>query len=425
MADENIAAEQQQNAENNSVMKLVGEKFKKYIVPELKQTVLGPMDVLRSFAKAPRSVFNFGRPDFVYLSVVLALLAFGLVVHYSASGNDLMQFEQVKYALIGIIAMLLVSCVRVSVYKKMSSFFMAVALFLMIAVLFALVYNGTRRWIWHMQPSELGKVALIMFFAYLIDKYRKKNHQTSTFFAFLALTVFFAILIFLEVHLSGTVLFLCIGYAMMWYGDMSKKWFLGVTALVVFAALLLVIKPEMFSPVLKDYQIQRIVIWKKILFNSELTAKERIGDARQVLQSIYGIGSGGAFGKGYGNSGQKINNLSEKTNDFIFAVLGEEWGFIGGLFMLALFGLLIVLGIRIAVQSSSYYGTLLALGISTQMAIQVLINVAVATSLLPNTGISLPFFSEGGSSLIVTLASMGLMLGVSKKDKNAKGEKNA
>jgi cell division protein FtsW len=123
---------------------------------------------------------------------------------------------------------------------------------------------------------------------------------------------------------------------------------------------------------------------------------------------------------GYGNSGQKISNLQEKENDFIFAVLGEELGFFGAILMLAAYGVLVYLGFKIAFKTKTTYGRLVALGISTQMALQVLINVAVATSLLPNTGISLPFFSNGGSSMVVNLASMGIMLSISKDNRRVK-----
>ncbi|MBR0112391.1 MAG: FtsW/RodA/SpoVE family cell cycle protein [Clostridia bacterium] len=354
------------------------------------------------------------------------LLAFGLVVHYSAGSNTSNQLEQMRNALLGIIAMIGISFIKVDVYKKISSFMMAMATLLMFAVLFAPEKNGTHRWIGGIQPSEVGKITLIMFFAYLLDKYKTKNKSIKTFGVFLAMTVFFAGMIFLETHLSGTILFLCIGYAMMWYGDMPKKYFLVFTAFVLLFAAIFVLKPEGFCPPLKEYQVDRIVVWKKVLFNKEITAKERIGNARQVLQSLYGIGSGGFFGKGYGNSGQKISNLSEKSNDFIFAVLGEELGFVGGIIILVLFGALVFFGFRIALNTKSYYGTLLAMGISTQMALQVIINISVATSLLPNTGISLPFFSDGGSSLFMTLVSMGLMLGVSRDSAgNPEEEENA
>ena len=412
--------------ENTAVQQEKDNIFKKYFVPEFKEILRGPADVIKCFFRAPRSVLSLTRFDFAYMSVVLVLVAFGLVVHYSASGSNRNQGEQAIYALIGIVVMLIVSSFKPSVYKRLSNIAMAGALLLMIAVIFAPEHNGTHRWIFHMQPSELGKITMIMFFAALIDKYKTRNHDKYTFWAFLGLTVVFALLIFLEVHLSGTILFLCIGYAMMWYGDMPKKYFIIVTAIVIAGAGLLVLKPTAFGFILKDYQIERIVIWKKILFNREISSKEKLGNARQVLQSLYGIGSGGFFGKGYGNSGQKISNLSEKANDFIYAVLGEELGFFGGILMIVLFGALILLGFRIAANSKTYYGTLLAMGISTQMALQVIINISVATSLLPNTGISLPFFSDGGSSLIMTLASMGLMLGISKDtEKNEKVTENA
>ena len=212
----------------------------------------------------------------------------------------------------------------------------------------------------------------------------------------------------------------------MWFGDMSKKGFAVITAIVVIGILAVIWKPDSLSlvPGIHEYQIDRIRIWKKILLDeNSITAKEKINNARQVLQSLYGIGSGGFFGVGFGNSGQKVSNLSEKSNDFIFAVIGEELGFFGSIGVIALFGFLVFQGIRIAIHSKTYYGSLVALGISVQIALQVLINIAVATSLLPNTGISLPFFSSGGSSMLISLASVGIVLSVAKDTDRSKGVK--
>ena len=392
--------------------------WNKIIKPELQQIILGPKKVITEFVKSPKKVFNEGwlNFDIAYLCVVIALVVYGLIVLSSASNSIL---KQALFAFGGIAIMIIISKIKVSAIKEISPFLMAFATIFFVAVFLRTDYNGTHRWFFFFQPSELGKVTLIMSLAYLMDKYKKSKDKVSSFFVFLGITIFYGVMILLESHLSGCLLYLCIGYAMMWYADMDKKCFLGITAVVIVGFLIVAWKPESI-PLLKDYQAERIVIWKKILFNGELTSNEKLNKARQVLQSLYGIGSGGLFGVGYGNSGQKISNLQEKENDFIFAVLGEELGFFGAILMLAAYGVLVYLGFKIAFKTKTTYGRLVALGISTQMALQVLINVAVATSLLPNTGISLPFFSNGGSSMVVNLASMGIMLSISKDNRRVK-----
>lgn len=390
--------------------------FYKYIKPEILQIFRGFGNLSPFFSKG-------GRMDKSYFLIVTGLTVFGLATHYSASYENLWQLI---FAVIGIAAMIFVSRVNVNVYREMSSAFVAVCFLLLIAVLFRTDYNGTHRRLFFFQPSEIAKIAFIMWMAYLIDKYKKFHNTGKQFWAFLLITGIFGVMLILESHLSGAILFMGIGYAMMWYGDMPKKHFALVTSIIVFALIIVVWKPTVLLkvPGIHEYQINRILIWKKVLSGGNFTPKERLGDARQILQSLYGIGSGGLFGVGFGQSGQKVSNLSEKANDFIFAVLAEEGGFIIAILMLALFGFLVYRGFRIAAASRTYYGSLIALGISTQMALQVLLNVAVATSVLPNTGISLPFFSDGGTSMVFSLASMGLVLGVSKDSRGVKNVKS-
>lgn len=412
---------EQNTAVQGSVIKdRIKELLKTFAVPELKQCFNG-LKVLFQ----PKSLFKFGLFDITYFLIVFALMVMGLSMQYSASYKNV---KQSIFAVIGIIIMLAISQLSIDSIRQLSNAAMLIATALLFVVFFAPEVAGTHRWFFGklFQPSEIAKVTFVMFLAYLIEKYKDKNHKASAFGVFLAITIFYAMLVLLESHLSGCILFLCLGYAMMWYADLSRKWFLILTVFALAAASILVIKPEILKaiPFIHDYQIDRIVIWKKILFNTEtITAKEKLNNARQVLQSLYGIGSGGLTGAGFGNSGQKIRNLQEAPNDFIFAVIGEEFGFLGSLALIGLYGFLVGRGFYIASKSKTYYGALLVLGISTQMALQVLINISVATSLLPNTGISLPFVSSGGSSMVFTLASMGLVLAVSKDVKNVKGVK--
>ncbi|MCQ2476204.1 MAG: FtsW/RodA/SpoVE family cell cycle protein [Clostridia bacterium] len=412
--------EEQNRVQRESIWNVFMQRFKEFVLPELKQSFSG-LKVLLS----PKSLFKFGLFDVTYCIVVFALTVMGLSMQYSASYKT---SKQLIFAIMGLIIMVVISQLNVEAIKQLSNAAMLISTILLFVVFAAPEVAGTHRWFFGklFQPSEIAKVTFVMFLAYLIDKYKSKKDKPSAFKAFLAITVVYALLVLMESHLSGCILFLCIGYAMMWYADLSRKWFTILTVIAIAGATIIVLKPEWLKqlPLIHDYQVDRIVIWKKVLFNSEtITAKEKLNNARQVLQSIYGIGSGGLTGAGYGNSGQKISNLQEASNDFVFAVIGEEFGFIGSVLIMGIYALLVGRGFYIATKSKSYYGALIVLGISTQMALQVLINISVATSLLPNTGISLPFVSSGGSSMVFTLASMGLVLAVSKDVKNTKGVK--
>ena len=201
--------------------------------------------------------------------------------------------------------MLIVAHVNVNVYKELSSAFVALCFLLLIAVLFRTDYNGTHRRLFFFQPSEIAKIAFIMWMAYLIDKYKKNHNSGKQFWAFLIITGVFGVMLILESHLSGAILFMGIGYAMMWYGDMPKRNFAFVTAVIIAVLLIVVWKPTVLLrvPGIHEYQINRILIWKKVLSGGNFTAKERLGDARQILQSLYGIGSGGLLGVGFGSEG--------------------------------------------------------------------------------------------------------------------------
>ncbi|MCQ2481090.1 MAG: FtsW/RodA/SpoVE family cell cycle protein [Clostridia bacterium] len=402
------------NENQNVNQNRIADIWHRIVLPELKQTYTG---VLRVLLDKKIKILDKGLFDVWYFFPVLALLVFGLAVYHSASYDI---GEQLCIAIVGFVGMFFLSQLNVKVFRQLATLSMAAAFVLLVIVLFKSGYNGTHRWIdvglFSFQPSEIAKVTYILWLSYLMDKYKDKRRKPSSFFVFFGIVLLLVLFMLLESHLSGAILFFFIGYALMWYNNMDKKWFIAFTAAIALGAAALVSNPMAFTkvPGIKDYQMARIVTWKKVFLNQELTYDEKINDARQVLQSLYGIGSGGVGGVGYGQSAQKISNLQEQGNDFIFAVLGEELGLIGGLIMLFLFGWLVVRGIQIAYHANSRFAALVALGISTQMALQVLINVSVATSLLPNTGISLPFFSGGGTSIGITLLSMGVMLAISK-----------
>ena len=191
--------------------------WEKYLKPELLQMLKGPM----STANLGKKFFNFaGRFDITYFLIVIGLVVFGLITHYSASYHN---FKQLACAIAGIVIMLVVANLSVKVYREYSALFIGVCIILLFLVLTRTDYNGTHRWLFFFQPSEIAKIAFIMYLAYLMDKYKKSHDTTLQFWIFLCITGFFGVMLLLESHLSGAILFLCLGYAMMWYaGSVSR-----------------------------------------------------------------------------------------------------------------------------------------------------------------------------------------------------------
>ncbi|MBR0121695.1 MAG: FtsW/RodA/SpoVE family cell cycle protein, partial [Clostridia bacterium] len=214
------------------------------------------------------------------------------------------------------------------------------------------------------------------------------------------------------------ILVLAIGVIMVFLGGSKMQIFaIGFAAIVVFGIY------AAASGYLKDYMGERIEVWQKLLKNEELTDKEVQTEGWQILQSLYAIGSGGAFGMGFGKSNQKHLYLPEPQNDFIYAIVCEELGFIRAVIIMLLFVLLVLRGIHIALRCKSRFAALLTLGISFQIGLEAGLNMAVVTGTVPNTGISLPFFSYGGSAMLMLLTEMGMILSVSRsiEKKPAKG----
>ena len=271
------------------------------------------------------------------------------------------------------------------------------------------------------QPSEIAKLALIMIMAFSMERNHKKVEQSPwAIFPYAALIVVICALVYLENHVSGTILMLGIGGAMMFFGGIKWQWFALIGGLAVIGVIIFVVFSE---KILEGYASERIRIWLKLLNGTELTAAEARGSGWQSLQSLYAIGSGGLFGLGFGNSKQKHMYLPEPQNDFVFAVVAEELGFIRTLIIIVLFILLVARGFIIGLRAKSKFGALLAMGISFQVGLQAALNIAVVTATIPNTGISLPFFSYGGTSLVMLLIEMGMVLSVSRNSERKK--KNA
>ena len=357
--------------------------------------------------------------DLPFLVLVLTLVAFGLVMLCSASSavalyrrQDAFAYvrPQLLYAAMGLVAMWMASRVDYHIYHKLAWPLLALSLVLLTAVLFMPEYNGCKRWLvlpglGTLQPSEIAKFAVVLVFAHIIAL----NHDRMGSFAvgvvpFALVLGVVAVLMLLEPHLSGTVLILSIGAVLMFVGGTGLRWFMlagaGGAAAIGTAIVLM--------PELVPYAADRLNSWLDPF-------ADPLGDGHQTIQSLYAIGSGGAAGLGLGNSRQKYLYVPEPQNDFIFSILCEELGFIGAALVVALFLLLLLRGMSIAVRARDKFGALLVVGFVVQVTLQAILNMAVVTNTIPNTGISLPFFSSGGTSLLMLLGEMGIVLSVSRQ----------
>ena len=351
--------------------------------------------------------------------MITAIIVFGLVMLFSASyatayyrfKGDSFHFirQQALFAAVGVVVMFVASHVDYHIFHKFAWPIMAVTVVLLIVVLFMPELNGAKRWIFlpiggNLQPSEVAKFAVIVLFAHIISI----NHKRMKTFAygvlpFVVILGVIAGLMLLEPHLSGTLLILGIGAVLMFVGGTGLRWFVlaGVGGAGAIAAAVVIM------PDLVPYAADRLRSWQDPF-------ADPLGDGHQTIQSLYAIGSGGAAGLGLGNSRQKHLFVPEPQNDFIFSIVCEELGFIGACAVVGLFVLLLWRGITIAARAPDRFGALLVVGFVVQVALQAVLNVAVVTNTIPNTGISLPFFSSGGTSLMMLLGEMGIVLSVSR-----------
>lgn len=357
--------------------------------------------------------------DLPFLILVLTLVGFGLVMLYSASSavalyrrGDAWAYvrPQLLYAAMGIGAMWAASRVDYHIYHKLAWPLLALSLVLLVVVLFMPEYNGCKRWLvlpglGTLQPSEIAKFAVVLVFAHIISL----NHSRMESFAvgvvpFALVLGAVAVLMLLEPHLSGTLLILSIGAVLMFVGGTGLHWFGlagGLGAAAIAAAVIAL-------PELVPYATDRLASWRDPF-------ADPLGEGHQTIQSLYAIASGGLAGLGLGNSRQKYLYVPEPQNDFIFSILCEELGFIGAALVVALFLLLLLRGMSIAVRARDKFGALLVVGFVVQVTLQAILNMAVVTNTIPNTGISLPFFSSGGTSLLMLLGEMGIVLSVSRQ----------
>ena len=356
--------------------------------------------------------------DLPFLVLVLTLVGFGLVMLASASSavalyrrGDAWAYlrPQLLYAALGLVGLWLASRVDYHIFHKLAWPLLALSLVLLVAVLFMPEYNGCKRWLvlpglGTLQPSEIAKFAVVLVFSHVISLNHDQMKRFSVGVLPFALVLgVVAALMLLEPHLSGTLLILGIGAVLMFVGGTGLKWFVlaGVSGVAAIGAAVVIM------PDLVPYAADRLNSWLDPF-------ADPLGDGHQTIQSLYAIGSGGAAGLGLGNSRQKHLFVPEPQNDFIFSILCEELGFLGACAVILLFSALLWRGITLAAHAPDRFGALLVVGFVVQVALQAVLNIAVVTNTIPNTGISLPFFSSGGTSLMMLLGEMGIVLSVSR-----------
>lgn len=367
--------------------------------------------------------FNIGLGlDMPFCLLVLVLLTIGIIMMFSASypiayaetGDSYYYLKrQIIFAVIGIGAMIGLSFVNYRIFYRFAKPLLAVSYLALILVLFMPGVNGVHRWIgftsFNIQASEITKFCIIVFFAYWGTRYAEKmQYMKYSFIPGMAIFGTTAILLILEPHFSCTVIVFLLILIMLFISGMDTKYFILLGILVGAGVAL------MWATGLLGYAMDRMDGWGKAL---EYTTSEMWQTTWQTRNSLYAIGSGGLTGLGLGQSRQKYLYLPEPQNDFVFAIVCEELGLVGATLILVLFALLVWRGITMSRKASDSFGKLLGIGLTAQVGLQVILNIFVITDWLPNTGISLPFFSYGGSSLIMLLAQMGVILSVSRSAK--------
>lgn len=368
--------------------------------------------------------------DYDLLLVIVFLMCFGLVMLYSTSayeadvdfGNDLYYFtRQALIGAAGFVVMFIVSKIDYHIYGAFAGEIYVFAMFMMALVKtpLGLEFNGARRWIQlpgnqTLQPAEITKIAVILFIAYELCRLGKKAYTIQGIIRVLA---FGAIasggVLFLTDNLSTAIIVMAITCILIFVIHPKTKPFVVI---IIIGALIAAVGIIILSVIIANtdaassgnFRLQRVISW----LNPEATADT---GSYQVMQGLYAIGSGGLFGKGLGNSTQKLGVIPEAQNDMILVVICEELGVFGALLILILFGVLLYRLMFIAKNAPDLYGSLIATGIFAHIALQVILNIAVVTGLLPTTGITLPFISYGGTAILFLMAEMGVALGISRR----------
>ncbi|MDO5014946.1 MAG: putative peptidoglycan glycosyltransferase FtsW [Clostridia bacterium] len=399
--------------------------------------------VLKENKKRKKQI-GLGGFDIIFFIIVLSLTTIGLIMMFSSSytyayykRGDSFYFlkRQLFFVVIGIIIMFGVSTVDYRKLKNFASLLLIVSYVLLVVVLIVpppAGYEEFHRWIrlplvGTFQPSEIAKFAIILFFSYHMDKFYRHNNglvkhnskdnivnigsinmarMSFNKFLYILILLSTCALIYAENHVSGALLVFAIGFFMLYLAGFRNWQFVAVLILFLLLVMAVIIKPE----ILPGHASPRIKAW---LDKDYSPMKYRW----QTNNALYAIASGGFFGKGIGNSTQKHLYVSEPQNDFIFSIVCEELGLIGGTLIIGLFIALLLRGLYIANRSRDRFGTFLCLGIVFQISIQAALNIGVVTDMLPNTGISLPFFSYGGTAMIMLLAELGIVLSISRSSR--------
>ena len=353
---------------------------------------------------------------FLVLTVLLVLIGVLMMFSasyaraYSAEGKATYYFaRQAVFAIVGIGIMLFFSTWNYQIWRSVSFFILAAAIvFLLLVPLIGIEENGAKRWIYlgftSFQPSEVAKLGIVLTFASMISYYSERMQSfREGILPFVVILAVVCGLLVLEPHLSAIIIILGVSAAMLFLGGVKLRWFaLGLGVVGVFVAVYLATK---------GYAGDRIQAWLHPF-------EDESDSGYQIVQSLYAIGSGGLMGLGLGRSRQKYLYLPEEHNDYIFPIVCEELGFVGAMVVLLLFLLLILRGYWIALHARDRFGMLVVGGLTTLLALQVFLNIGVVTNLLPATGISLPFFSYGGTALLIQLFEMGVILSVSRQNDN-------
>jgi cell division protein FtsW len=368
--------------------------------------------------KADEKTKFSGKIDITFLSLVLIIQTIGLLMLFSASYAYSLEYydnsyrfivRQALFALGGVLVMLGVSRIDYHFWRKFAWIVFAVSTSLLVVLLILPpMVSGmdVKRWIVlgpiNFQPSEVAKFSIVLLFSSLIAG----NYKQMKEFKFIAFLVGIlgvtCGLVVLEPHLSATILIFLIGIVLLIVGGLPKRYIIGGGVLGVLGVVGLIVSGAI------SYGSDRITYWLD-------PWADATGKGFQTIQSLLAIGSGGILGRGIGQSRQKYLWVPEPHNDFIFSIVCEELGLIGAVIIIILFCLLIWRGFTIAMHAPDKFGSLLAIGLTFQVGLQALLNIWVVTNTIPNTGISLPFFSYGGTSLVILLAEMGIVLSVSRK----------
>lgn len=368
-----------------------------------------------------------GKPyyDYDLLLVIIFLMCFGLVMLYSSSAysaqndynNDMFFFtRQAIIGIIGFLAMFIVSKIDYHLYGAYAKEFFWFSMFLMALVQTPLgkTVNGARRWIrlpggLSLQPAEFTKIAVILFIAYEICLLGQKAKKWDGIKILLGYGLVATLGVFLLTdNLSTAIIVFAITCILIFVVHPKTKPFVAGVIVAGIVGIIGIIFLKYTLAESDNFRMRRIIAW----LNPEANADK---DSYQFLQGLYAIGSGGFFGKGLGNSTQKLHAIPEAQNDMILAVICEELGVFGAILVLCLFAFMLYRLLFIARNAPDLYGALIATGIFAHIALQVTLNIAVVTGLMPTTGVTLPFISYGGTAIVILLAEMGIALGISSK----------